>query len=176
MAFARTATYTATYTRVELIKLQVQRVLARSIPDQRGYINKLLRGIDKRYISEISVYGLDRDEMCRAELFIEIDWKRNALHISAGREKVQVDSRWQEGIAVEVDLTLQKFEEVTRELGLHKIVYCRYGPGVNREKANRELGLQPADPVRWKSGFVGTKMSIPELDEFSIGINIAGDD
>lgn len=173
MAIARTVTYTAAYARTELIKLQIERVLARSTQD-RDYVRRLLLGVDRRWIGEISVYGLDQTDACHAELFVKIDWSRNTLHMSAGRDTVQVDAGWQDGISTEIDLALQKFEVVTRELGLRKVIYSRYAPGVNRETANRELGFQSANPVQWRSGFFGTTMSIPELDEVTVGVNLAG--
>ncbi|MEV4173409.1 hypothetical protein [Nonomuraea sp. NPDC049709] len=173
MAIARTATYTATYARGELIKLQVHRILARCSNDQ-VHIRNLLRGVERRWISEISIYGLDQFGTCHVELFVKIDWGRHMLHMSAGRDTVQVDAGWQDGVATEIDLALQKFELVTRELGLRKIVHSRYAYGVDRDMANRELGMSPANPVQWRSGFYGTTMSIPELDEVTAGINLAG--
>ncbi|MFB4299974.1 hypothetical protein [Actinomadura sp. NTSP31] len=173
MVIARTATYTATYARAELIKLQVQRVLARSSQD-RDFIRRLLVGVDRRWISEISVYGLDGADACHVELFIRIDWDRNTMHMSAGRDMVQVDAGWDGGVSTEIDLALQKFELVTRELGLRKVVHSRYAPGVDRARVNRELGFRNADRVQWRSGFYGTTMSIPELDEVTVGVNLAG--
>ncbi|MDL4818919.1 hypothetical protein [Actinomadura opuntiae] len=173
MVIARTATYTAAYARAELVKMQVQRVLARSSQD-RDFVRRLLIGVDRRWISEISVYGLDGAGACHVELFIRIDWDRNALHIAAGRDTVQVDAGWQDGVSTEIDLALQKFELVTRELGLRRVVHSRYAPGVDRARANRELGFRTANPVQWRSGFYGTTMSIPELDEVTVGVNLAG--
>lgn len=173
MAITRTATYTATYTRTELIKLQVERVLVRSAMAPES-VRAVLKGVDQRWISEISVYGLDRNGECHAELFIKIDWSRNALHMSAGRDTVQVDAGWQGGISTEVDLALGKFELFIRELGLRKVVHTRYGPGVDRAMANRQLGFTPATPVRWRGGTFGTVMSIPELDEVTVGVNATG--
>lgn len=173
MVIARTATYTATYARAELIKMQVERVLSRSSRD-RDFVRRLLLGVDRRWIKEISVYGLDGDGACHVELFIKIDWERNAVHMSAGRDMVQVDAGWDGGVSTEIDLALQKFELVTRELGLRKVVHSRYAAGVDRSRANRELGFRNADPVQWRSGFYGTTMSIPELDEVTVGVNLAG--
>ncbi|HXA62217.1 MAG TPA: hypothetical protein VNW94_23960 [Streptosporangiaceae bacterium] len=40
--------------------------------------------------------------------------------------------------------------------------------------ANRELGFVSARPVQWSGGFQGTTMSIPELDEITVGVYLAG--
>lgn len=169
MAISRTATYTATYPRMELIKLQIKRVLVRSGVDEGG-VKSVLSGIEKRWISEVSVYVLDAGGDCYFELSIKVDWKRNEIHLSAGRDIVEVDSSWKNGISAEVDLSLGTFEKFVRERRLRKEVRVRYAPGVDRDKVNRILGFTPAAPVRWRGGTVGTAMSIPELDEVTVEI------
>jgi hypothetical protein len=173
MAITRTATYTATYARTELIKLQVERALVRSVMAPKS-VRAVLWGVDQGWISEISVYGVDHNDECHAELFIKIDWSRNALHIAAGRDTIQLDAGWQGGISTEIDLALGKFEMFTRELGLRKIFRVRYSPGVDRDTINQKLGFRPGTPIRWHGGAVGTVMSIPELDEVTVGINVSG--
>ncbi|WP_062212963.1 hypothetical protein [Streptomyces sp. NBRC 109706] len=175
MAITRTSTHTATYTRTELIKMQVERVLVRSRVTQKC-TEAILRGLEMRWIAEVSIYGLDENDECHAELFIKVDWSRNALHISAGRDTVQIDDGWQDGISAEIDLSLKKFEEFVRQLGLRRVFRTRYAPGVDRDLTNRRLGFVRSSAVRWRDGTVGTAMSIPELDEVTVGINIAASD
>lgn len=173
MAITTTATFTSVFTRMELIKLQVERVLTRSgLPE--ASISKILQGVDERLISEISVYGLDDQGDCHAELIVKIDWARNTMHMTAGRDTVRVDVGWQGGISTEIDLALGKFELFVREIGLKKVVHTRYGPGVDREAANRRLGFRAVAPVRWRGGTIGTVMGVPELDEVSVGLNVTG--
>lgn len=173
MAITRTATTTATYARTELVKMQIERILRRSAVD-RNTITRILLGVDNGWISELSIYGLDDSGWCHAELFIRIDWNRNALHISAGRDTVQIDAGWEGGIATEVDLALEKFDMFARRLGLRKTFHVRYTPGYDVDTINQRLGFSRARPVRWRDGTVGTVMSIPELDEVTVGINVAG--
>lgn len=174
MAIARTTTHTETYTRMELIKLQVERVLVRSAFSATD-VAAIIRGVENRWITEISIYGLDADGDCHAELFVKIDWSRNALHMAAGRDTVHVeDTGWPDGVSTEIDLALRKFEMFAGELDLRRIFHVRYGAGTDRDETNRRLGFQRAKRVRWRDGTVGTVMSIPELDEVSVGINAAG--
>lgn len=172
MAITRTATYTATYTRTVLIKMQIERVLMRSGMNPRN-MRSVLHGVDQRWISEISVYGLDGQGYCHTELFVRIDWNRNALHLAAGRDTVQIDAGWEDGISTEIDLALQKFETFCRDLRLTKKVTVRYAPGLDSHDINRRLGFSPAAPVQWRGGTIGTVMSIPELDEVTVGLNAA---
>jgi hypothetical protein len=110
--------------------------------------------------------------MCHAELYISIDWDRNALHVAAGRNTVDVDGRWRDGIAIEVDRTLALFNDLCAERDLAVAFHTRYRAGVDRAAANGHLGFAPADPVQWREGRLGSAMSVPELDEFTIGVRL----
>jgi hypothetical protein len=173
MAITRTVTHTATYTRIALIKLQISRVLERSSISAR-VVAKVLEGIEQKWISEVSVYGLDQYGTCCVEIFMKIDWVRNQFHVSAGGDEVTIDKRWHGGISVEVEKAMALFEEVASAENLDTTVYVRYTPGIDVERARAELGFVAAEKVRWKDGVVGTAMSIPELDEFTVGIRLSG--
>lgn len=175
MAVTRTVTYTKTYARTELLKLQVQRVLTRSTQN-KSTITNLLKAIEYRWLHEVSVYGMDGNDKCHAELFVRIDWSKNALHMSSGRDTVQVDAGWEGGVAAEIDSALQTFELVIKELGLRKYIQFRYTPDVDQDMANRKLGFSKAKPVQWRSGYVGTTMNIYEIDEMDVGVNLATDE
>ncbi len=169
----RTRTSTKTFARIDLLELQIDRVLTRTCVSGKEAI---LRGIREGWIMEVSVYGVDASGLCWAELFIKIDWERHKMHLAAGRSTVSIDSRWsQDSTAVETDKTLALFERYRAEHGLHGLCHVRYRTGINRQQANLALGFTAADPIRWKGGHVGTHMSIPELDEFSIGVELIPD-
>lgn len=171
MAVVRTRTATKTFTRVSLMKMQIDRVLTRTRVSS-DYIRRILMGVDHKWIAEISVYAIDGADACWCELFMQIDWSRNEIHVAAGRDEVTIDSRWTDDIAVEVEKALGLFEEYADEHDLRILVHTRYRSGVDREQANRKLGFVNADPVRWAGGMVGSAMTVPELDEFSVGINL----
>lgn len=171
MAVVRTRTATKTFTRVSLMKMQIDRVLTRSRVSS-DYIRRILRGVDNRWIAEISVYAIDGAEACWCELFMRIDWSRNEIHVADGRDAVTIDSRWTDDIAVEVEKALGLFEDYANDHDLRILVHTRYRSEVDREAANRTLGFVNAEPVRWAGGMVGSAMTVPELDEFTVGINI----
>jgi hypothetical protein len=175
MAIARTATYTTTYTRMELIKLQISRVLKRTRVDASS-TSSILLGIENRWISEISIYGLDDTDICHVELYIKIDWYRNQVHIAAGRDSINIDDRWNDGISIELEQSLALFEDYSREMELHNIFHVRYPPRTDQQLVRSRLGFKSADPVKWQGGFKGTAMGIPELDEFTVGINMGYSD
>jgi hypothetical protein len=171
MAVTRTQTATKTFTRVSLIKMQVDRVMTRA-GLSAGSAEKILHGIEKRWIAHVFLYGLDGAGLCHCELFMRIDWQRNQIHIAAGRDQVTIDSRWRDDVAVEVEKAMMLFEEYVAEKQLKVVVHTRYGVGVDRQLANRELGFVNATDVKWAGGTVGSSMTVPEVDEFTVGINL----
>jgi hypothetical protein len=172
MAITRTATYTATYTRQALIELQISRILGRVGAD-RATQDAIIKGLHSKWIKELSFYAMNNVNQCRAELFVKIDWGRNSLHVSAGRDTISLDTSWRDGVAVEVEKTLALFLEFKASESLNVSIHTRYAPGVDYAHANRTLGFAPAGPVTWANGSIGTAMTIPELDEFTIGLNFA---
>ena len=171
MAITRTRTATKTFTRVTLIKLQVDRILSRCDVDG-DTIMKILMGIEEKWIQDIHVYALDGATKCWAELHVKIDWDRNQLHVTAGREQVTIDTRWRDDIAIEVEKTLALFEEYCQDKSLRFEVHTRYRRGVDRDSVNTRLGFVTAIPVQWAGKSFGSAMTVPEVDEFTIGINL----
>jgi hypothetical protein len=172
MPITRTATFTATYTRQDLIELQISRLLGR-VNASRSYQDAIMKGVRYKWIGELSLYGMNYSDRCKAELYVKVDWQQNRLQVAAGKDSIQLDSSWTQGVSVEVEKTLSLFSEYIKAEHLSVTIRTRYAPGVDREHANRVLGFETVERVKWASGSIGTAMSIPELDEFTIGINFA---
>lgn len=171
MAVTRTTTVTKTFARVELIGLQIGIALRRAGVAESSARN-VLQGASEKLIGEVSLYGLDSTKRCWAELFMKIDWRRHELHMTAGRTTVAIDAGWHDDLSVEVEMSERLFKDFCATHGLNVHLVIRYRPGVDRDAANRRLGFVRAAPVVWRGGAVGTAMSIPELDEFSVGVRL----
>jgi hypothetical protein len=172
MPITRTATYTATYTRLVLIELQISRILGR-VRAAKSTQDSILKGVRNKWIGEIFLYGMNASGLCSAELYVRIDWERNKMHMAAGKDSIFLDPSWQGGVSLEVERTLALFLEFISSERLNVSIQTRYAPRVDRAYANRVLGYKNANPVKWVGGAVGTAMTIPELDEFTIGLNLA---
>jgi hypothetical protein len=103
---------------------------------------------------------------------MKIDWERNEIHVKAGRNNVVIDSRWRDDVAIEVDKTMTLFEEYCAGRDFEIGCYVWYASGVDAVYANSVLGLVDATDVTWAGPLAGTEMTIPEIDEFTIGINL----
>jgi hypothetical protein len=136
-------------------------------------IDAIMKGINKKWIAEISLYGMNRQGLCAGELFVKIDWQRNAFQLAAGKDSIRLDQSWNDGVSVEVEKTLALFLDFLSAENLNIKCTTRYASGVDRAHANSVLGFSPGKKVTWVSGTVGTAMTIPELDEFTIGVNFS---
>jgi hypothetical protein len=175
MAVTTTRTATRTFTRVDLMKLQVERVLSRCRASE-SHIKKILRGLDRKVIGEVLVYGVDDSGKCCAELHVEIDWERNQLHVAAGRELVNIDDRWPDDIAIEVDMALRLFDEYCQQKKLRFEIRSRFVSSSDHDELRADMGFVVASPIEWATGTrVGSVMAVPEIDEFSVGVSILED-
>lgn len=172
MASTRTATTARTFSRLDLMTMQVERILERCHVSE-GTATKIARGIKEKWLAELSVYGLDSDGAAVAQLYMTIDWQKHEIHVAAGRETVTVDGRWRQGIAIEVEKALALFGDVCEAENLTNDLHARYRPGVDHAVVDASLGFKDAEPVKWRSGVVGSAMTIPEIDEVVVGVKIA---
>jgi len=136
-------------------------------------IDAIMKGINKKWIAEISLYGMNGQGLCAGELYVKIDWQRNTFHLAAGKDSILLDQSWNDGVSVEVEKTLALFLDFLSAEGLTIKCTTRYATGVDRTYANSVLGFSRGQKVTWVSGTVGTAMTIPELDEFTIGVKFS---
>src|SRR4051794_33235932 len=102
MAQTYTASVTRTFTRVELLKTQIRIALLRTTRIPRGTLDRVMLGIENKWIKRINIYALNQDNLCHARLVIEVDWTRYDEEIAKGRTTVVVDDRWSDDAAIEV--------------------------------------------------------------------------
>ncbi len=173
MVYTRTITSTKTFLRIEALKLQIRIALRRAMRPgslTQQSLNGIMKGVDKQYIGWLRIYGFDYHGNARCELSLRIDWYRYQLHIGAGRTTIEIDDRWPDQTAIELNETLELFNDFVRNNGLRTEWHVAYRAGLPRSAAviNRELGFSAAKPVTWAAGKEGFKHIIPELDEMSV--------
>ncbi|OCQ95647.1 hypothetical protein BCD67_10540 [Oscillatoriales cyanobacterium USR001] len=171
-----TVTYakTTTWTRIEAIKSQVNIALRHTTEISLQLIQEsILKRIENKWISKIHVYALDSENLCRAQLSIEIDWDEYNLQISNGKTTVVIteDGRtWIDNTAIELDEAILLFNDYVRDHSLKTKCYTPYAPGVNREEVNRILGMVNGEPIRWKDKANQVfQFKIPEIKELRVG-------
>src|SRR5258708_5140827 len=103
MTSASTFSRTKTYTRIALLKEQVRIMLRRTTNISPDWLRKLEIGIDNQWIQTFLVYAFDSRRLCRAELIFEIDWDEYTFQMSHSKTIVNIDQRWVDDTAIEVD-------------------------------------------------------------------------
>lgn len=171
MAFTRTATVTKTFSRIDLLKMQVTIALRRTRV-AKTTISKIQMGMDRRWIEKIIIYGVDGTGKAWCGLTIRIDWARHQLHMAAGRTTVAIDERWEDDTAVELDETLRLFEDFVATRDLQPLIHVWYPSGLNHSQIRQDLGFVTANSVSWAGHHHGVTVGIPEIDEMTIGFDM----
>jgi len=170
--YIHTHTATATFARLELIKMQVRIALLRTTDISASALSGVEKAIDNKWINKITTYVVDSQGYCHAQLLLEIDWDEHNLQLSKGRAIVSIDEKWIDNTAIEVDEAIQIFNRFVSAKGLttkHQYSITSAGKG----KTHKELGRTDADPIKSKEKPQGLWYSIPELSELRIGFYLA---
>jgi hypothetical protein len=180
MTGASTFSTTKTYTRIALLKEQVRIMLRRTTNISPEWLRKFEIGIDNHWISTFLVYAFDNRNLCRAELVFEIDWDEYKLQISRGKTTVNIDQRWVDDTAIEVDEVILLFNDFVHTYSLKTEWMVRYpswiyGDQKKLSEVRRALGLTDAEPIKWAGPKQGTSHQIPELREARVGCYLADD-
>jgi hypothetical protein len=171
-----TYTHATTHARIDLIKIQFRRALRRTTSISPTTLESLMIGLhpDNKYIKELHIYGLNNQKLCRAQLIITIDWNEYETQLSHGKGTVAIDERWTDSTAIELDEAIILFDSFVRTNALTtewRILYTAqvYANTSLLARVRQTLGLSSTSPVKWAGSPQGTKMSIPELSEITVG-------
>lgn len=169
--FTRTAT--KTFTRVELIKTQVRIALRRTTNISPEILkNTFDKGVDNHWINKITIYGVDQENCCRAQLILEIDWDEYNLQLAHGKATVAIDERWNDDFAIELDEVIALFNRYVSEYSLTTKWQTSHPDGLMLDEVLQQLGLVAAEPIEWEHGW---STVIPEIPELRIGCYLAED-
>ncbi len=165
---------TRTYTRIDLIKTQFRIALRRGARLSSDDIDRLMIGFDNHWIQTIHIYGLDYQNLCRAQSILEVNWNEYQTQMSFGRATVAIDERWTDGASIELDEAVNLFDRFVTNHSLHVIYHAIYTSQVNLNAnlyayVQQILGHVRANPLQWAGPRQGTIMSIPELPECTVG-------
>lgn len=170
MAFTGTWATTGTYTRIDLITMQIRIALRHSTKISKTDLAAIQKGIDNYWIKQVSVYGFDKDGLCRAELILEIDWNEYDSLLSAGKATVAIDQKWIDNTAIEIDEAVNLFNKFVTQNDLNpewRVVYVSW---VNRDDINDKLGFVRSAPINWAGQGKLWKQPIEGLSELHVGL------
>lgn len=169
---AATRTSTSTFTRIELLTLQMKIALKKTLNISEESFDRYVRqGLRLKLIGSITIYAIQADGRCRAQLRLKIDWERHRLHIEEGRERLPMDRRWQNQAAPELQEYVEGFVNFVAEHDLTTKWTIGFAPGADYDYACRTLGLDrgSAGVPRWAGRAEGFTWDATGLDELKIG-------
>jgi hypothetical protein len=172
MSSTRTYTATKTWSRLNLIKLQVRIMLQRGAVITREGVDSVVKGVENKWIDRVFLYGFDKNNRVNCELVIGIQWSRHEVHMTAGRLKVTTTG-WTNDTSIELQECLTLFNEYVEANSLRsecQVSYASHYSELEKSEFNRVLGFVPGTPPIWSAQSDGVTSKIPELDEVSVSL------
>jgi hypothetical protein len=170
--FTQTHSKTITCTRIELLKVQVRITLRKTLKNiNESELKRVFDvGLEKKYIKQINVYAMGKDNLCRGMIEIKIDWNLHKVRISEGNDLLQVEEAWTKEGTIEVDEITKLFQKFVEQNELKTVWQFTFSDGIDFEAARRELGTVAANPPLWKGVPSGDSYSVSLIDEMGIGV------
>lgn len=168
----RTSTYLVTYARVGLLRLQMDWILRRS-GIAASAREAIVRGIENRWIENVTLNWLNSANFVMAQLSINVDW--NMFSLRAAVSEFIEPSPLRSAEATGFVDAIESFLGSIADESFHVSFTIRYVRGVDRDEANQVLGFKRATPVKWAGGADERIAATPEeLDEFTISLRLVG--
>jgi hypothetical protein len=170
----QTRTRTSTYARTELLRVNLELVIARLLENAAGLIERILRpALNQQVIRSLEFFGFDDEHRCHIRLQLNIDWAEHKMQLETSPQ-ARLDSRWQRGQAPEVRVLLQEFEKVVEERGLRVGAVMRLVPGPKPDWL-RGLVRPGRRSPDWVEPPHSTKYSVRGLSELEVALELADD-
>ena len=148
-----TRTVTKTFARITLLTMQCRAALRQTTDIDDVALERLMEGVEKQWLRKFSIYALDRERLCRAELTLEIDWDKYNFQISIGKATISIDEKWKDNTAIEVDEAVRAFKNFVREFSLSTKWVVWYTDNIcddpkKLKEVRKRLGLVSAKSVK----------------------------
>lgn len=172
---ATTRAVSGTFARFSLLELQVRSLLRDAGGASEQSLDSITRGLkEPHYIEKVRVYGLDSaTERIRAELLLSIDWRRYAIAVEAGGERLRIPASWKNNIAPSLSEAVRTFNMAVEEANLLQEWVVQYGSQFNSAQVNKELGFVPAEERVWAQKPQSVPLNMGPLEEASLVISLA---
>lgn len=176
---AVSVTIASTYSRVALLKMQLSAALRRTTNISKNKLQVMMLGVEKKLIRSFSIYAFDSNELCRAELILEVDWNEYDLQMSIGNVTVAIDEdKWADQTSIEVDEAISAFQDFVKQEKLRtewrsSMTREVYADDAKYQVALKELGLVKGKSVKWAGTKQGAELRVDELPELRVGLYLS---
>lgn len=176
MTYTRTATQT--FTRIVFLKIQLRWALRESTNIDNITLDKFMYGVDQQWIKTFYIYAFNENNLCRAQLLLDIDWDEYNHQVSIGKATVATDVKWKENILIEVEETVRAFNEFVQGFRLRTEWRVTYTNKVwNNQSllsdARKALGTYPGEPIKWDNKKTGMQLTNKDFSDLRIGLYLA---
>jgi hypothetical protein len=175
---AKTYTSTQTYTRILFLQKQIREVLRATTQISNDTLEKILNAVERKWIQQIDVYAFNDNNLCQAQLKMEIDWSEHDRQMSIGKLTIAVDNRWKNDLLPETDGTIWAFNTYVEHFSLRTEWRITYADSVHSTEsklteARQFVGTSPGEPIKWSGKTDNEYVKNIDFPEFGIGLYLA---
>ncbi len=175
MAETYASTTTKTYTRIIFLQRQIREVLRETTQISDYKLDRLLEAVEKKWICQIDVYAFNYNNLCQAQLKMEIDWNEYDNQMSIGKLNIDVDNRWKNDLLPQTDSSIWAFKKYVGQYGLRTEWRITYANWVHKSpsklsEAREFLGTSPGEPIKWSGKTIDDYVKNRDFPEFGIGL------
>lgn len=178
---AQTYTSTQTYTRILFLQKQIREVLLETTQISDYKLGRLLQAVERKWICQVDIYAFNYNNLCQAQLKMEINWKEYDNQISIGKLTIAVDTRWKNDLLPQTDASIWAFNAYVNQYNLRtdwRITYASWVHNSPSElsEARQFLGTSPGKPIKWSGKTIDDYVVNRDFPEFGIGLYFVDDE
>jgi len=172
---AETYTSTKTYTRIIFLQQQIREVLRETTQISDDMLEKLLQAVENKWICQIDVFAFNYNNLCQAQLKMEIDWNEYDNQMSIGKLTIAVDTRWKNDLLPQTDSSIWAFNKYVNQSSLRTEWCITYANWVHNSpsklaEARCYLGTSLGEPIKWSGKTIDGYVKNKDFPEFGIGL------
>ncbi|MDZ8078761.1 MAG: hypothetical protein RMX35_06620 [Nostoc sp. DcaGUA01] len=164
--------------RINLLATQIKICLHRTTDITSSDLELFQKGVENKLLQKVHIDGFDKENFCRVQLTLSIDWKEHNSQLFRGNETVFIDhKKWEDKTVIELDESIKVFNDYVEEASLTTEWRVNYSDWVQNDPVKTEevlrykLGLGQGTPINWAGETEsGDIPKIPELSELRIGL------
>ncbi len=175
---AETYTSTNTYARIIFLQQQIRGVLRETVQISDDKLERLLKAVENKWICQIDIYAFNFNNLCQAQLKMEIDWNEYEKQMCIGKLTIAVDTRWKNDLLPQTDSSIWAFNKYLNQFSLRtewRIIYSNWVRNSSSKltEARSYLGTSTGLPIKWSGNKIDDYVKNEDFPEFGIGLYFA---
>ncbi len=149
---------TKTWSRIQFTMIQIRLLLRTTTSISEEKLSAIRVGIERRWIRDVNIFAIDKNNFCKAQLVIRIDWDSYDVRRFVEKsfvflgDKESTDLQNNLRAAIEIDDVISAFNKFVSENALStmwNVVFQPNAPDIDDDQV-KSLGISHLQPIKWQ--------------------------